>query len=810
MLGLQGLLKKGIVSISVIGFVSMLAAYFIVDIAHKEEIAAEYEKINVNHQQITQGIIDQGLDKLTLAAEEIYLLGNWQDQSIQQISPKLEMLWPKLELTFDLSSLVVKQDSAELAFGKVDRKLLDGLYKKTLQDFEPQYKFVCRPVCLLVSTIPITLNNKQAALFISSSIASSVYDIYTVSRSQMVILEAQPMLDPASPNVELSGTQYSASMQTNQSYTSALFNQLDGHESPQEALQNGIQLSADNEQIYAWLNTVKNETDALSIIFIRNVDDLLQKQEQLKTQLLTIIGVITFSILVVISLLGFGPIKRLGKLKRTMALIGHNQYSEAIDALGQVKTGRQRDEIDALEREFKHGISQLANYERELEESRQGLKQMATVDTTTQLLNRNAFLQDMDELADSLISQETSLLFIDLDGFKQVNDNMGHIVGDLLLEQVGKRLKPISTDSIKAYRIGGDEFLIAIANKRDVADLGAFAESIIQQFTTPFVVREKNISVTASVGVASASEQTQSHIDLLKHADIAMYKAKELGKNTYCFFNDQMLEQINLQYIIENEFISAIKTKQVSLVFQPIIDIKSGKLIKLEALSRWIHPELGFIRPDIFIGVLEETGHINTMSEWLISQAAAQVNALDALGLSDVVVSINISGAQVTDIESIGQFMVECSKAQIEYNRLELEITETSLISDFSKAQDWITKVNKMGFRIAIDDFGTGYSSLSYLTSFPFNCVKLDRSLLLDVEENERTRNIVGSITDMIHALGVPVVAEGIETQSHLAAIKRLNCDYVQGYFYSRPLSMPDLKTNLARYIENGHWIPAD
>jgi diguanylate cyclase (GGDEF)-like protein len=767
MIGVQGLLTKGIFSISVIGFISILAAYFTVDIAHNKEIALEFEKINANHQQITQGIIDQSLEKLTLAAEEIYLLGSWQEQSIQTVSPKLELLWPKLELTFDLLSMVVKQGDTEVAFGKVDSKLVDDLYKKTLQNFEPQYQFVCRPTCFLVSTIPITLNNKQAAFFISAGIASSIYDIYTVSRSEITILEAISTIDPASPLVELNDRQYSTSLQTSQSYTSALFNHLNGLEFAQGTLQKGVQLSAGNEQIYAWLHTVENETDALRIIFIRNVDDLLQKREELKTKLLTIIGTITFSTLVIVSLLGFGPIKRLGKLKRTMALIGHNQYSEAIAALGKVKTGRKRDEIDALEREFKFSIGQLANYEKQLEESRQGLRRMATIDTTTGLLNRNAFLEDMEALADKLVLQKASLLFIDLDSFKHVNDNLGHIVGDLLLEQVGSRLKPLSTDTIKAYRIGGDEFLIAVANHLHVKDLGAFAELINQQFDTSFIVQGKNISITASVGVASATQQTHSHIDLLKHADIAMYRAKELGKNTYCFFNDQMLEQVNLHYIIENEFINAIKTKQVSLVFQPIIDIKNGKLVKLEALSRWIHPELGFIRPDLFISVLEETGQINTMSQWLISQATLQVMELDAAGLSDVVVSINISGAQVTDIDSINQFMVECSKTKTEYNRLELEITETSLISDFSKAQDWITKVNKMGFRIAIDDFGTGYSSLSYLTSFPFDCVKLDRSLLLDVEENERTRNIVGSITDMIHALGVPVVAEGIETQSH-------------------------------------------
>jgi EAL domain-containing protein (putative c-di-GMP-specific phosphodiesterase class I) len=306
--------------------------------------------------------------------------------------------------------------------------------------------------------------------------------------------------------------------------------------------------------------------------------------------------------------------------------------------------------------------------------------------------------------------------------------------------------------------------------------------------------------------VAVAGDNIASHIELLKQADIAMYQAKDAGKNQYCFFDNMMMEQINLRYIINSQFPESLATNQISLVFQPIVDANSGKLIKLEALSRWVHPEIGFIRPDKFIQILEETTHIDTLSEWLISQAAAKVNELDELGLTDVVVSINISGAQVSDIDSIGILMVECTKANVEYNRIELEITETSLISDFKKAQDWISKVNSMGFRIAIDDFGTGYSSLSYLTAFPFDCVKLDRSLLLDVEESQRTCNIVRSITSMIHSMDVPVVAEGIETLSHLEVIKSLGCDYVQGYYFSRPLAAKDLKLRLEEYVDSLEW----
>jgi EAL domain-containing protein (putative c-di-GMP-specific phosphodiesterase class I) len=222
-----------------------------------------------------------------------------------------------------------------------------------------------------------------------------------------------------------------------------------------------------------------------------------------------------------------------------------------------------------------------------------------------------------------------------------------------------------------------------------------------------------------------------------------------------------------------------------------------------------MHQELGFIRPDIFIEVIEETTFIESLSEWLIENAAKKVRELDLLGLNDVVVSINISGAQVTNIKSIEQLKTLCEMHDVAFQRIELEITETSLIEDFKKAKAWIQEVCNLGFRIAIDDFGTGYSSLSYLTAFPFDCVKLDRSLLLDVEENERSRNIVNSVTTMIHSMGVPVVAEGIETASHLAVIKSLGCDYVQGYYFSRPLGDGDLQMLLDRYLDQGQWLAA-
>ncbi len=814
MFRIKGLFKKGIALIFALTVSSIFVTYFIVDATHQAQLEEEFAKLKAFHQETTNNLTDQRLEQLILVAEEIYLLGGWETQSLEQIAPKLEELWPRLEMTFALSSMALKQGDEALIYGDVDAKLIVDMHQKTVSRLRPQSTFICRPTCSLVAVVPIFLNNQKASLFIASDMSPSAVSIKSVLSSEMTIFTKASNKDDAAYAFEHDAAIYASSVSTNLELTKTIFSEVDKtlQSNSQQAssaysvLFDGVQLDLDSTQWYSWLTLIENGTDSFHILFTRDVNSLLEQQQHHQKSLLVIIGGISLGILAIISLLSYGPIQRLIKLKHTMSFIGDKKYSEALEALGKTKTGASRDEIDSLEREFEHSIDQLVKYEGQLLESQERLTKMATVDITTKLLNRNAFLEDMKSLDGHFSENETTLLFIDLDGFKGVNDNLGHVVGDIVLEQVGDRLKTLVEDGIRVYRIGGDEFLIALEKLEFVADLNEYCEQIVNIFEVPFYLEKHSITVTASIGVAVAGDNIASHIDLLKQADIAMYQAKDAGKNQYCFFDNMMMEQINLRYIINSQFPESLATNQISLVFQPIVDANSGKLIKLEALSRWVHPEIGFIRPDKFIQILEETTHIDTLSEWLISQAAAKVNELDELGLTDVVVSINISGAQVSDIDSIGILMVECTKANVEYNRIELEITETSLISDFKKAQDWISKVNSMGFRIAIDDFGTGYSSLSYLTAFPFDCVKLDRSLLLDVEESQRTCNIVRSITSMIHSMDVPVVAEGIETLSHLEVIKSLGCDYVQGYYFSRPLAAKDLKLRLEEYVDSLEW----
>jgi diguanylate cyclase (GGDEF)-like protein len=809
MFGIRGLLSKWAIILGLLACASLTVAYFVVDAKHQQELNDELLKIKQNHHSSINSVMRQRLEQLTLVAEEIYLLSNLQQEEINTMKPMLANLWPKLEMTFSLSTLALTQGENMVKFGALNDDVIQSLHNKTLVTLRPQSKFVCRPICSIVSVIPVFLDNKQASLLIAADFSATIMSMQAINQTDIATLINASGISDSQTSLRFNNTDYTTDIITNADISSKIIKSLTTEAKNFDAFSEGKLVSTNGTTYFVWIKTISNSTDLLPLLMIRDVGSLLTQKTEQKQSLLTIIALIQLGIFLIVSAVSYRPIARLTRLRRTIGYIGEKQYEKAIKTLGKVHQGKSSDEIQALEREFNKSIYQLMDYEDELNSSRERLTKMATIDATTQLLNRNAFLENMLALESTLAENRTTLIFMDLDGFKSVNDNLGHVIGDLLLEKVGARLLKLSNDTLKVYRIGGDEFLVCVETVPQDFNLRALCQKLLHLFDDSFAIDRHSISVSASIGVATATGDIVSYIELLKQADIAMYQAKAEGKNRYCQFTTAMMEQINLRYTIKSEFFSALKDGQLSLVYQPIVDTHSGKLIKLEALSRWMHPALGFIRPDIFIEVIEETTFIESLSEWLIENAAKKVRELDALGLNDVVVSINISGAQVTNIKSIEQLKTLCEMHDVTYERIELEITETSLIEDFKKAQAWIQEVCNLGFRIAIDDFGTGYSSLSYLTAFPFDCVKLDRSLLLDVEENDRSRNIVNSVTTMIHSMGVPVVAEGIETASHLEVIKSLGCDYVQGYYFSRPLGDSDLQMLLDKYIDQGQWLAA-
>ncbi len=421
------------------------------------------------------------------------------------------------------------------------------------------------------------------------------------------------------------------------------------------------------------------------------------------------------------------------------------------------------------------------------------LAHFAFYDTLTDLPNRTYFcdrLQDSINTYPASPTQPFAILFLDLDGFKMVNDSLGHTVGDHLLVAIAHRLQTCLEPSHLLARLGGDEFTILIPQVRNEADVVAIAQRIHDLFLQPFTIDHHTIFSNVSIGIALSHPHYHHPEELLRDADTAMYQAKANGKGHYALFNHAMHNAAVERLQLETDLRLAIEHNQFALVYQPIVCLKSGKLIGFEALLRWHHPERGLISPDQFIPVAEETRLILDIGAWVMAKACHQLRRWqDHWGSDlDITININLSAKQFTQPNLLQQIDTLLEQTQINPRLLKLEITEGAIMADPNTAQTTFQALKARGIQLSIDDFGTGYSSLSYLHHFPLDTLKIDRSFIQPIRHPGGSSEIVKTIMTLAHNLGMTVVAEGVESVAQLDYLKTLNCEYGQGYFWSRPL----------------------
>nr|WP_162040069.1 EAL domain-containing protein [Gloeothece citriformis] len=384
--------------------------------------------------------------------------------------------------------------------------------------------------------------------------------------------------------------------------------------------------------------------------------------------------------------------------------------------------------------------------------------------------------------------QRVAVMFIDLDRFKNVNDTLGHEYGDLLLKQVAERLKKCLRKSDTVARLGGDEFLIIIPNLKQPSHCKGIAKKILSSLEKPFNLLEEEAFISASIGITLYPDDGDDVNALMRNADTAMYLGKRGGRNDFKFYTLGMNETNRTRIIIENLLHQALKKKEIYLVYQPIMELKTEKVIGAEALLRWNNPQLGQVSPDQFIPIAEETGLINQLGAWVISQACQEVVQWKAQG-TPISVAVNLSPRQFRDSKLLKIITDAIAVNGITNHDLELEITEKLLLEDSPGSQGILSQLHQMNFPLSIDDFGTGYSALSYLIKFPFNRLKIDRSFITDMTHSQKAMGLVKTIIAMSHGLNLQVIAEGVETSEQLNSLKSQGCDYAQGYFFSRPLT---------------------
>ena len=445
-------------------------------------------------------------------------------------------------------------------------------------------------------------------------------------------------------------------------------------------------------------------------------------------------------------------------------------------------------------------ISETKRAAAALKESEEQFRRLAHYDSLTRLPNRALFY---DRLAHGLAQARRNgwtlaVLFIDVDRFKHVNDTFGHTAGDQLLKQVSERLAACVRNDDTVGRLSGDEFAIVLSRVTAPEDAATVAQKIVDSLNTPFALEGAELFVTASIGITVYPDDSEDQDTLIRNADVAMYRAKDRGRNNYQFYTPELNRRTREMLNLESELRRALERDEFVMHYQPKVSLATGRITGFEALLRWMHPERGLVPPGDFIPLLEETGLIVQTGEWVLNAVCAQITAWANAGIVPLPVAVNLSARQFLAPDLAGSVQRVLEAHGIESRLLEVEITESAIMTNAEEAIRTLEVLQRLGVQASVDDFGTGYSSLGYLKRFPLSALKIDRSFVRDITTDPDDATITQAVISMAHSLDLKVIAEGVETEAQLEFLERYGCDEVQGFLYSKPIPGDECGTMLA------------
>lgn len=423
-------------------------------------------------------------------------------------------------------------------------------------------------------------------------------------------------------------------------------------------------------------------------------------------------------------------------------------------------------------------------------------------DPLTGLPNRYLFMDrlNMEIHRAQRTGERFGLMFLDLDNFKDINDSLGHIMGDYLLQDAGKRLLEYIRDVDTVARIGGDEFTLLLPGLSKPQEIVNIAQRILEAFKEPFFIRNYELFSTASIGICFYPADGKDSVELLKNADLAMYHAKDQGKNNYEFFSKEMNVRIKRRLAMENQLQCALKEEQMVLHYQPLVELETGSIVGMEALVRWNHPQQGIIKPGDFIPLAEDTGLILALGQWVLETACTQNHAWRQQGLDSKYVSINVSSRQFFRKDFLESIKRVFTTTGLDTGSLALQVTEDGIKGNRKKIVGIMSALKKIGVKLSIDDFGKGFSSLDHLKCFPVDSLKIDRSFIDKIPHDPDCVAVTRSIISLAQNLKKKVLAEGVETEAQLEFLLRHGCDQMQGYYFSQPVPPGEI----TRMLEEG------
>ena len=431
----------------------------------------------------------------------------------------------------------------------------------------------------------------------------------------------------------------------------------------------------------------------------------------------------------------------------------------------------------------------------------QQIRHMAEYDYLTDLPNRYTLSSRLEQetLRIARHGGQAALLMLDLDHFKSINDNFGHATGDDLLVEVAVRLAANVRGTDTLARLGGDEFAVLMVNLESLESAGELAARLVRELAAPFELEAQKVYTSVSIGIAVSPPEKADPEELLRHADLALYRVKQEGRNGYRFFVEEMHEEIQLRMALGHDLHAALEHDELFLEYQPQVDLRSRRIVGLEALLRWRHPDRGVVRPADFVPIAESNGLVIPIGDWVLRHACGQVRKWQRSGLPVVPVAVNLSAVQFTNRDFVGTVFAILEETGLDADYLELELTETTLMQSTPGLEESVRALADGGVRIALDDFGKGYSSLDYLRRFPLKKLKIDRSFVRDVQESQRDATILSAVISLATELKLHVIAEGIEPSSRpLEYLLAEGCDEAQGFYFGEPLPAESIARLLA------------
>lgn len=745
--------------------------------------------------------------KLGLWLESFADVVNIKQQSgFSKLVQELPEQFDALQFNHNVENIWLVDDKGETLYSSspLNDVITDSI-DTVVQQQMPYYVLSCGQVCEQIITVPLLDGQGNLAIIALSVSLVDVIDGINAALNSDIALVSFANNDEARI---YQGHFLSAS---NPTLAHQLFTDEQSNIKISEIREKGLQKDvAQGSFLINLMSLAETKERHYYIVLIDDVTSIAQGYESSKWQFITSASLIFITLAALVYFVASPFTNRILTLSSALPLLARKEF-EQFRRIELKRRSLFADELDIVTNSANELSYELEQLNIEVEQKTKELENIAMYDILTGLPNRNMLNFQLRKSVANIARYKrgVAVLFLDLDDFKKVNDSHGHSDGDKLLIEAANRVRLSVRNIDVACRFGGDEFVVILNDIDSIDDACAVAEEILERFKAPIKIHSSIFYVSTSIGIKYTQEDVVKPEELVSHADIAMYEAKENGGAQYHVYHTDMYKRVAQRVMLESEVRQALAKNQFSLSLQPQLEAKTKKLYGFEALLRWNHPERGVVSPDDFIPILENSEHMVELGYWVIRQCFDIQTQLQQEGHKDIRIAINLSAGQFMDIHLPDYLASLLSEYQLTADCFELELTEQTLVKDIDRAIDMMNSLKEIGFTFAIDDFGTGYSSLAYLKKMPVDVIKIDKSFVFGMLENHADYQIIMSTIAMVKNLGLVVIAEGVESSAQLRSLSERDCDIIQGYYFSKPVTQVELFDFIHSHIVDGHWKTA-